>query len=184
MSQPEALRPEGKLGPTDADKARWASENAIILEGIIDAAYIKFNNPTPEPRKKFVHIGAPACFALEQAMQHVNAAFDSRDNFGSYVVGSALERADWRDVDIRMIMSDEAFDREFPGTRENNSWEFDVRWILLTVAISGWLAKQTGLPVDFQFQPQTHANARHKGTRNPIGLKFARPVKTHEADIA
>ena len=121
--------------------------------------------------EKAVHVGAPACFALEMAMQHVNAAFDS---FGSYVVGSSLVRPDWRDVDIRMIMADDEFDKFFPGTRETNTWEFDPRWLLLTVAISDWLKKQTGLPVDFQFQPQTHANERHKGNRNAVGLKFAK----------
>jgi hypothetical protein len=159
-----------RLGPTDADKARWAAENAPILEGIIEAAYRKFNSPTVEPRKKFVHIGAPACFALELAVQPICKAFNS---FGVYVVGSALDRADWRDVDLRMIMADDDFDKEFPGTRENGTWEFDPKWLLLTVAISEHLKKLTGLPVDFQFQPQTHANARHNGPRNAIGLRIA-----------
>ncbi len=121
----------------------------------------------PEKRTKFIHIGAPACFALELAMQHVNSAFGG---YGSYVVGSCLERPDWRDVDIRMIMDDEDFDKEFPNTRVDGIWEFDAKWLLLTVSISQWLKDQTGLPIDFQFQPQTHANQRHKGQRNAVGL--------------
>ena len=28
----------------------------------------------------------------------------------------------------------------------------------------------TGLPIDFQFQAQSHANARHSGQRNALGL--------------
>ncbi len=126
----------------------------------------------PLKRIKGSYVGAPACFALTQACQDINRAFKG---FGCYLVGSAMERPDWRDIDVRFIMSDEEFDAEFPGTRENGngSWEFDPKWILLTVAISERLSKVTGLPVDFQFQPQTHANERHKGRRNALGLIFS-----------
>lgn len=124
-----------------------------------------------ETRIKAVYIGAPACFALEQACQHVNAALGG---YGCYVVGSALERQDWRDVDVRYILSDEEFDRLFPDAA-GRCWEHDPRWLLLTVSISAWLSKQTGLPIDFQIQPQTHANERHKGPRNAIGIRVAKP---------
>lgn len=123
----------------------------------------------PQKRTKGVYVGAPACFALEAACQDINRAFDG---FGCYLVGSALERPDWRDIDVRFIMSDEAFRAEFPGAGpiEHVRWEFDPKWILLTVSISERLTKLTGLPVDFQFQPQSHANARHKGRRNALGV--------------
>lgn len=135
-----------------------------------------------EPAKKVkgVYIGAPACFALEQACQHINRAFES---YGCYVVGSALERADWRDVDVRMIMADSDFHRLFPDASPNEgSWEFDPRWLLLTVSISLWLSKMTGLPVDFQIQPQTHANNVHKGKRNAVGLEFTPKSKDGKSD--
>lgn len=119
------------------------------------------------PRTKGIYIGAPACFALELACKHINDAFGG---FHCYVVGSALERPDWRDIDVRLILGDDEFDHEFPGTRENGTWEFDPKWLLLTVSLSSWLHQQTGLPVDFQIQPQTHANERHAGQRNPVGL--------------
>lgn len=125
--------------------------------------------PAPGRREKGVHIGAPACFALELGCKIINDAFDG---FGCYVVGSALDRPDWRDVDVRLIMSDAGFSELFP-TAVGESWELDPRWLLLTVAISGWLKQMTGLPVDFQFQPQTHANKRHKGKRNAVGLRIA-----------
>lgn len=124
-----------------------------------------------EPRKKGIYVGAPACFALELACQQIGEAFGG---FGCYLVGSALERPDWRDIDVRLIMSDEEFDALFPQTRERGTWEFDARWLLLTISISEHLRKVTGLPVDFQFQPQTHANERHKGPRNAIGLRIAK----------
>lgn len=126
----------------------------------------------PKPRTKGIYVGAPACFALELACQHLNAAFG--DDFGCYVVGSALERPDWRDVDVRLIMDDKAFEAEFPdaGPVSRHRWEFDPKWLILTTAISAWLRQQTGLPIDFQFQPQSHANARHKGMRNAVGLRI------------
>lgn len=125
------------------------------------------------PRTKGIHIGAPACFALEEAIRHVAEAFDAYGGTGGiYIVGSCLQRADWRDVDVRFIMPDHAFDTLFPDAGEH--WECDARWLLLTVAISERLAKLTGLPIDFQFQPQTAANERHKGTRSAIGLRNAK----------
>lgn len=130
----------------------------------------------PPKRKKWIHIGAPACFALEEAARHVAEAFgayrSNEDDYGGgiYVVGSCLERPDWRDVDVRFIMSDAAFGRLFPDAGQH--WEHDARWLLLTVAISERLSKLTGLPIDFQFQPQTHANEKHKGVRNAIGFRM------------
>jgi hypothetical protein len=124
-------------------------------------------------RRKVSHVGAPACFALTLACQQLNRAFGG---FGCYLVGSALERPDWRDVDVRLILADDEFAALFPdaGPISHARWEFDVRWLVMTTAISAQLSAQTGLPVDFQFQPQSHANARHKGRRNALGLIFAK----------
>ena len=127
--------------------------------------------PKEERCKKVSHVGAPAIFLLELACKPINQAFGG---YGCYLVGSSLERADWRDIDIRFIMSDEEFDVLFPGTRKNRTWEFDPRWLLLTTALSAHLSKATGLPIDFQFQPQTHANERHKGRRHALGLSFVK----------
>jgi hypothetical protein len=119
-------------------------------------------------RKKANYVGAPAIFALEQACKYICEAFGG---FGCYLVGSALERPDWRDVDVRYIMSDSDFAALFPNA--GRCWEQDARWLLLTISISERLSKVTGLPIDFQFQPQTHANERHKGPRHSIGLWIA-----------
>jgi hypothetical protein len=128
----------------------------------------------PEKRKKFCHIGAPACFALELAIRDVAEAFGAYraegEYAGIYVVGSALQRPDWRDVDVRFMMSDKAFAELFPAAGQH--WEWDARWLLLTTMISERLSRLTGLPIDFQFQPQTHANERHKGLRNAIGVRI------------
>lgn len=130
---------------------------------------------TPAPRKKASYVGAPACFALEMACQALNRAFGG---FGCYLVGSALERPDWRDIDVRLVLSDEEFMALFPDVDlEAVNWEFDTRWLVMTVSIAAWLSKSTGLPVDFQFQPQGHASRRHKGPRSALSLRFARKTK-------
>lgn len=121
-----------------------------------------------QPRMKAIYVGAPACFLLEQCCQHINDAFG---NYGCFLVGSALEHQNWRDVDVRFIMDDERFEREFPDVAGRN-WEFDPKWLLLTVSISGWMSRQTGLPVDFQIQPQSHANEKHSKTRSALGLRM------------
>lgn len=131
----------------------------------------------PKPRKKACYVGAPAIFALERECRTLTDAFGG---FGCYLVGSSLQRPDWRDVDVRFILSDEEFEHLFPDAGLNGLWEHDPRWLLLTVAISGHLSKATGLPIDFQFQPQTHANERHKGERHALGLKFAKPGPKEE----
>jgi hypothetical protein len=86
----------------------------------------------------------------------------ARDNDGGvYLVGSVNQRPDFRDVDVRMILPDLAFDRLFgrePGL-----------WGLFCYAVSRQLGADTGLPIDFQVQRQTQANEHH-GTRNPLGL--------------
>lgn len=124
---------------------------------------------------KAIYVGAPACFALELACRDICDAFDG---YGCYVVGSSLDRPDWRDVDLRFIMPDGAFAVLFPDAGRH--WEQDARWLLLTVSISERLSKVTGLPIDFQFQPQTHANKRHNGKRSAIGLR----IITKEINVA
>ena len=129
----------------------------------------------PKRRPKWNYIGAPKAFALELAAQQLTHAFSPPDKgFGSmYVVGSCLERPDWRDVDVVFILDDKSFEALFPDAYQE-SFEFDPRWIIMTCALSAWLSQQSGLPIDFKFQSMTHANKRHSGRRNAIGLRFAR----------
>lgn len=88
------------------------------------------------------------------------------DGFGCYLVGSALERRDYRDVDVRFIMTDGAYDRLF---RSKTGW-LNPLWSLMCTTISLWLSQQTALPIDFQIQRQTEANAAHSGKRSPLGI--------------
>lgn len=129
-------------------------------------------DPATTPRKKASYVGAPAIFTLELECKHINAAFGG---FGCYLVGSACERPDWRDVDVVFIMGDDEFKALFPetGSLDHATWEFDPRWLILTTSISERISRITGLPIDFKFQPQSHANARHKGQRHALGLTFS-----------
>lgn len=106
---------------------------------------------------------APHFFALNQACAFLNQALGG---FGCYLVGSSLARRDFRDVDVRYIMSDAGYDRLF---RDQGDY-YNPLWSLMCLSISRWLSEETRLPVDFQIQRQTQANERHKGTRNALGL--------------
>lgn len=123
-----------------------------------------------KPLKKASYVGVPAIFALNLACRHLNAAFG--DGHSCYLVGSSLDRPDWRDVDVVMMLSDNEFRRMFPKAHLQGQWEHDPRWLVMSVAISQWLAQQTGLPIDFKFQPSTWANERHQGFRNPLGINY------------
>jgi hypothetical protein len=125
----------------------------------------------PKKRRKVSYVGVPAIFKLDLACIHLNHAYG--EAFGCYLVGSALERPDWRDVDVVMILDDANFQREFPRA-DLRAFESNVKWMLNSVTISEWLKAQTGLPIDFKMQPQTWANDRHKGPRHALGLSVVK----------
>ena len=98
-------------------------------------------------------------YDLNLACRPVAALF----GYGVFQVGSSLERPDFRDVDLRCILSDDEFDRMFFNDDHEKKLKF------LNVAISEWIASRTGLPIDFQFQRCTEANAKFPGRRNSVG---------------
>lgn len=126
-----------------------------------------------EPPKKYRanYLPAPHYFALNQAATLVNAAFGG---FGCYLVGSCLERQNYRDVDVRLILEDAAYDRWFGASNGNLNGVHDPLWSLLCLSVSEWLKAQTGLPIDFQIQRQTQANEKHSRKdgckRSALGL--------------
>ena len=138
------------------------------------------SNEPKEVQRKASYIGAPACFALELACKHIQDAFSPKGDrrLGQiYIVGSVLEHADWRDVDVRMMLDDTSFAELFPDVQMDTGsavWEFDSRWTLMCTAIAQWMSRETGLPIDFQFQPTTWANDRHNGSRHAAGLRIGK----------
>ena len=108
---------------------------------------------------------APQAYVLDQMCVIVNKAFG--DSYGCYLVGSALKKRDYRDVDVRFIMADAQYDAMF-GT--NLPAHMHPLWSLLCTSISLFLQTHTGLPVDFQIQQMTRANAENEGdARHPLG---------------
>lgn len=82
------------------------------------------------------------------------------DYFGHecYHVGSSLASKDWRDVDVRLMLPDDEFAERFGVVR---GAEANPKLAAVTLAFSALGQQMTGLPVDFQIQPLTHANERY-----------------------
>ena len=78
----------------------------------------------------------------------------------AYHVGSSTKSKTWRDVDVRMLLDDKQWE-EIIGCSPSNAFQINVRWECLTLAISLWGEKVTGLPIDFQFQPIEWANKKY-----------------------
>lgn len=97
-------------------------------------------------------------FALESALHTLNDA-----GLTCFMVGSCLERANFRDVDIRCVVFDG--DQAGPLVHQGR-----VLRRLMDAAMSEWLSARTGLPIDFQFQSFAE-NAKHQGKpRNGAGI--------------
>jgi hypothetical protein len=113
---------------------------------------------------KVSFIGQPQHATLMQAGALIKLAF----GHPPYLVGSATHRADWRDIDIRLILPDAEFDGLF-GKGANDV--LSARLSLINAGITRQLSSMTGgLPIDFQIQRMTEANQRYDGPREPLGM--------------
>jgi hypothetical protein len=131
--------------------------------------------PTPEPakpRERANWLPAPHFFLLNQACLALNDAFGG---IHCYLVGSSLHRRDYRDVDVRCILDDEHFDRLFPGAAHDPPR--NALWSVMCTSIALMLKEQTGLPIDFQIQRRTNANANPatSGERHALGIFVGYP---------
>lgn len=89
------------------------------------------------------------------------------DYFGhtAYHVGSSLTSKQWRDVDVRLLLPDEEFDRLF-GQPESS--EVNSKLAAITLAFCALGKAMTGLPIDFQIQKQTTANEKYPNRRSAL----------------
>lgn len=86
-----------------------------------------------------------------------------------YHVGSSLtQKSGWRDVDVRLILPDEEYERQGFGDPEQQ--HHNGKWVAMTLAFSALGKAMTGLPIDFQIQQQTHANKKETGVRSALGF--------------
>ena len=103
------------------------------------------------------YVPAHAQFALDAAAKTIDRAYDS---YGVMLVGSCLDRQDYRDVDVRCVLADDVFEAMFP---KDESEVLRPLWQVQCLAISAWLRSLTGLPIDFQFQKIGVATEKFKG---------------------
>lgn len=99
-----------------------------------------------------------------------------------FLVGSSQERPDYRDVDVRAILNDADFDAIIPGGASARLDRIDARLLALNLSVSAYLSRQSALPVDFQFQRMTEANAEYGDRpRNPLGIDRWVTRASHDA---
>ena len=91
------------------------------------------------------HLPMPQFASLNLALVTVSQAFGAE----CYLVGSAVERRDFRDVDVRMPLDDDQMKAFFGGIVPPMGTVFGQ---YMAKVISADLSAQCGLPVDFQFQ--------------------------------
>lgn len=91
------------------------------------------------------------------------------DALGVYLVGSALDRSDYRDVDVRLILRDEDFDAHF-GELTTPRYK-NACWNAHCIAWTHFGQSITGLVIDFQIDQMTWANELfpHASRRHPLG---------------
>lgn len=100
-------------------------------------------------------VGMPAALWLHEFGSQVWGAFGDCP----YHVGSSLRlKTGWRDVDVRLILSDEDFESLFPGLVPGQDEHWNGKWVALCLAFSALGKQMTGLPIDFQIQQRTKAN--------------------------
>lgn len=93
-----------------------------------------------------------AKFALEDFGYHIHAIFGD----WPYHVGTSVMSSDWNDVDVRLILDDERYERD--GYGDPLHAERNQKWTSTCIALSHFGRVLTGLPIDFQIQQQSCAN--------------------------
>lgn len=126
-------------------------------------------------------VGMPAALLLQEFGSQVWAAFGEPP----YLVGSALQGKQWRDVDVRLILPDEQYAAMF-GEPDDLAQLTDGKWVAMCLAFSALGRQMTGLPIDFQIQQQTRANKTFDGPRSALGflaLRMSKETKDGKTSI-
>ena len=134
-------------------------------------ADVHHQTPDEAPRHRetgAMSVGMPGVLHLNAFGREINEAFGRIP----YLVGSAARSKTWRDVDVRLMLPDDEFDLLFPGHIKPG--RVDGKWSLLCAAISELGRMRTGLPIDFQIQRASDANAAFDGIRHALGLYLVR----------
>jgi hypothetical protein len=147
------------------------AENGLTLLGDIvfraakaahDALSAKVGEGDASSRVNYLTVSENA--SLKLVCEPIVRSFP--DNYGCFHVGSSLTRKDYRDVDVRLILPNAEFERLF-GKGPVHPSTLDL-WFLVCWAISEWMQKRTGLPIDFQIQAVGSEDNKDRGPRNAL----------------
>src|ERR1051326_2988658 len=112
-------------------------------------------------------VGQPQGMLLNLFGEQLRFAFGHM----AYHVGSSVRQKDgWRDVDVRLMLEDAEWDAFLLGPPENP--HRSPRWRTLCIVWSTYGRQMTGLPIDFQLQQRTHANANYGKAEHPRSALF------------
>ena len=104
-------------------------------------------------KQRATSLGPQDIFLLDQWGRQLTEAFGE----SAYLVGSVVRaEREWRDLDIRM--------QKPLGFRDD-----PLTLMTLNLALSLWGRQVTGLPIDFQFQPEEEFHSYDGEMRNPMG---------------
>lgn len=109
-------------------------------------------------------VGMPAALYLEEFGSQVWSAF----GHPPYLVGSALDGKNWRDIDVRLILPDDEWDAM--GLGDPRGTHRTPKWVSLVMAFAALGRQMTGLPIDFQIQRASEANAEFEKPRSALGM--------------
>lgn len=110
-------------------------------------------------------VGMPQALYLHEFARRVMCVFP--EAMGCYLVGSAMEHRQWRDVDVRLMLADEDYEKH--GFGNPSDAMLNPKWAALIMAFSALGRHMTGLPIDFQIDQMSYANKQHKGMRSALG---------------
>ena len=111
----------------------------------------------------------PALFRLRLFGEAVHRHIGVR----AYLVGSVLGRRDYRDIDVRIMLDDDTFQRVFGA---DGLWITNGALTLANMALSALAREMTGLDIDCQIQRLSDANAEYGDRqRQPLMLPIRTP---------
>jgi hypothetical protein len=117
-------------------------------------------------------VGMPAGIYLDEFGEVLFRAFGAT----AYQVGSSLSnKTGWRDVDVRVMLDDGVYASMGFGDPKNP--QGNAKWCAYVMAFSALGRQMTGLPIDFQIQDTTTANAQNEGPRSALVLGVVRRQK-------
>ncbi len=134
---------------------------------------------TTELRPGQIGVGMPALLHLQEFGSQVWSAFGEPP----YLVGTALTGKVYRDVDVRLLLSDKDYAEQGYGHPANT--HTNLKWVAMCMAFSALGAKMTGLPIDFQIQQATWAEARYptepRSALGLVGLRYGKDGREEKA---